>query len=267
MKFFTVIITLVILSLGMVTALGAQSVEVREISVKKNRPDEIYHRAATKVTFWINDNEGDFNSIVLEDSYLEVFEDDKGTNLIAAHDEAISAWEDKVESLAKKGHYVGFDRTQEFFKPDKFDWDDDVPGFYLDVESWAVPAKGAQTLHIAGKVCYMVALSEVNMEVFSEFILGETKSFRIGENEIRLSDYEDYGDFYNFTLYSDTPLTDIVISNGTEEWIGGVSYTMNGDPVMEIYKEYWNTPVKLEVSYRNLKKLSVSFDETVGLGF
>ena len=113
----------------------------------------------------------------------------------------------------------------------------------------------------------MVALQDENIEISPELILGEMESFRIGEHEIRLSDYEDSGDVYIFTLYSDFPIKDIVIDNGTEEWIGGVSYTIAGDPVMEIYKEYLNTPVKMEVIYRELKKLSVSFDETVGLGF
>ncbi len=98
---------------GVITGIGAQTVDLREISVKKNRPDEIFHKAATVISFWITDEVGSFETIIKQDSHITVFEDDRGLNLIAAHYKEITAWEEQAKMLAGNGRYVSMGRSQE----------------------------------------------------------------------------------------------------------------------------------------------------------
>ena len=146
------------------------------------------------------------------------------------------------------------------------DKDEGVSGFYLTVESWALPSSGANTLRIADTINYIVALEEQAEEVFSELIPVETESLHADGFEIKFSDiYTDNG-IVNFTIDSDLPVIDAFFYNPNGRQIGEIIYTMNGNLVMELNEEYFNSAVKLELIYLKTKKVRVMFDEIVGLG-
>jgi len=257
----------ILLILGIIPLIGAQTFDVREISIKKNRPDEIYYKAATKVSIWVSDDIGSFESLLIDESHIDVFKDDKGFDLIDAHYKAIKAWDEKVANLAKNNTYVSMGRSRELLSAEGLDDNEGATGFYLTVESWTLPAKDSRSLHLAGNVSYLVALHKKNSKIFSEMVFGDTESFQIDDYKVSLSDYSEDDDMCEFAFNSELPIDDAAIYNSDGEKIGGITWRMDGVPYLEIPKDYWNKPVKLEVIYRNLRKLSPSFDETVGLGF
>lgn len=256
----------VLLIFGIISGIGAQSVDIREITVRKNRPDEIFHKAATVVSLWISDEVGSFETIIMKDSEIEIFEDNKGFNLIAAHDQAIKAWDKRVKQLAKQNRYVSMGRSRELLSAEGLDEDDGVSGFYLTIESWALPSAGSTTLHVAGTVNYIVALDEQAVEVFSDLIPKEMEIIYIDEYEIEFSDISTSDGIVSFTFYSELPVTDAAFYNSNGKQIADILYTMNGNLVMEMEEEYFNSAIRLVVSYRKTSKLSVRFDEIAGFG-
>ena len=251
---------------GVITGIGAQTVDLQEISVKKNRPDEIFYKASTELVFWICDNVGSFEFMNMEDSRLEIFEDDKGLDLLEAHNKTISSWEEKVSQLADTGRYVSMGRSRDFLSAEGLDEDDGVTGFYLNVESWALPSNGATSLHVAGLINYVVSLEVQEEESFPDIIPVGTTNFYINEYKIEFSDISIDKDIVYFTLNSNLPITDVVFFNKNKDQVSELLYTMNGNPVMEMEEEYFNSALRLVVTYKKTKILFIEFDEIVGLG-
>lgn len=257
----------IFLIVGIISGLAAQTVEVREIIIKKNRPDEIYYKAAAAVTLWIQDDHGSFERIIMEHSRVDIFEDNLGLNLIKAHGEAIISWEHKVKELAKQNRYVSMSRSHYLLSAEGLDEDEGVSGFYLTLESWALPSKGSSSLHLSGIITYVVALEEQSEETFSELFPVETKNIHIGDYEIEFSDISTNNGMVGFTLYSELPVTDVIFYNSEGEQVSDFLYSMNGNPVMEMPEEYYNSHVSLTIFYKKTMTQSVVFDENVGLGF
>jgi len=255
----------VFLLFGIIFVLGAQSVEVREISIMKDRPDEIYYQAATKISLWISDNIGSFQFMDMDNSYLEIFEDDQGLDLITSHENAIDAWNKKVKNLAKNGRYVSMSRSHNLLSADGLDEDEGISGFYLNIDSWALPSSATRTLHISGVVSYVVALEEQLEETFFDFIVADNDIIKIDGYRVEFTNISGKNEMVEFTMDSQLPVINVEFYNSNGVSISEILYTLNGNPVIEIPKANFDSKVTLIVTYNKTMELNIKFNKIVGL--
>lgn len=246
-------------------AAAAQTVEVREVTVKKDRPDEVFYRAATRVVLWIQDEVGQFESLVGGRSELRRFEDGQGTDLIAAHRQQTRRWEEKVNQLREEGRFVSFGRSRELLSAEEMD-DEGASGFYLTVESWGLPAEGARSLRLSASVPYIAAHEQLRTKSFDDFVFDDTKIIEVGGYGIRPADFSTSESTRQFKLYTNLPVRELRIHSGEGTQIGGIAYTYNGRPVVEMDAAYFDKPVKLVITYQVPQRMEAEFDLRIGLG-
>jgi hypothetical protein len=246
-------------------AAAAQTVEVREVSVKKDRPDEIFYRAATRVVLWIRDDVGQFESLVGGRAELRRFEDDRGTDLIAAHREQTRSWKEKVDRLREEGRFVSFGRSRELLSAEEMD-DEGAGGFYLTVESWGLPAEEARSLRLSASVPYITALEERRTKSFEDFVFANTKIIEVEGYGLRPTDFSTSEGTRQFKLYTNLPVRELRIHSPEGTRVGGIAYTFNGRPVVEMDAAYFDKAVKLVVTYQVPQRMEARFDLKIGLG-
>jgi hypothetical protein len=242
------------------------TVEVREVRVRRNRPDEVFHEAGTTVVFWVKDEAGVYESILDNESGIDVFEDSTGRDLITAHWDAVDAWGEKVDRLREQGRFVSMGRSRDLYTTDGLDVDDGGSGFYLTVDSWALPAAETRSFRIEGAFTYVLASETVTRTAFDEINLRDTKIVRVAGYGIRPEDFSRSDDMLSFTLYTNLPLTRFEVRDQEGERAGGIIYTMNGRPVVEMPEALFDRQVELVVEYREPIVRRVEISEEVELG-
>lgn len=247
-------------------AVDASEIEVREVLVRMNRPDEVFHKAATSVTLWVRDGAGEFETLLRHESDITAFQDSSGTDLIAGHSRQIEAWDERVETLRKEGRFVHMGRSRELLSADALESDEGAEGFYLTVESWAIPATDAETLRLAGNLSYVVATDEQRQRVFEEINLADRKIVRIGEWGIRPTDFNTQDGTRRFALSTTLPIEQFEIRSTDGEELGGIVFRLNGRPMVEIPTGVFEQTVHLTVTYRAPLRRTVSFDRQVDVG-
>ena len=247
------------------TAASAQTVEVREVTVKKDRPDEVFYRAATRVVLWVQDEVGEFESLIGGRAELHRFEDDQGTDLIAAHREQTRRWKEKVDQLRKEGCFVSFGRSRDVLSAEEMD-DEGARGFYLTIESWGIPAKGARSLRLSASIPYIATLEEVRTKTYDDFVFDNTKIIEVEGFGIRPTDFSTSEGIRQFKLYTVLPVRELRIHSKEGSRVGGIVYTLNGRPVVEMDAAYFDKPVKLVITYRVPQRMEAEFDLNIGMG-
>ena len=241
-------------------------VDVREVSVRKNRPDEVFHEAGVAVTFWVHDEAGTFANLVPGETELRAFADSTGKDLIAGHHAQRRAWNEKVERLRNEGRFVSMGRSTRLLEADELDDDEGAAGFYLTVDSWDLPAPGAETISVTAEVTYVLGGEEEVRDQREDLVLGDTKIISAGEWGVRPTDFNRDDGMIRFTLSSALPLTRFNVYNEAGEQVGSIVYIMNGRPVVEMPESLFDAPIDLLMTYREPIKRSVTIDEQVDVG-
>ena len=246
----------------------APPVEVREIHVKKDRPDESFPKAGTSLTLWVRDTLGTFSSVVADETTISAFRDDAGTDLIAAHEDAIVAWKEKKKRLKNEGRFVSTSRARELYETEGFggSFSEGVSGFYLTIESWGLPSSDATALHVEGTVTYVLGLDEMPTKRFSDLVLGETSTLEAEDQTIEVTNSSARNDRQRFRLESPLSIEKFQIRDEQDEEIGSIQMTVNDQPVVDMPKEAYNTPVTVVMTYKKPKIRTVTVDETVSVG-
>ena len=242
------------------------NVSVQEVRVRKNRPDEVFHNAGTSVTFWVQDEAGVFESILTNESGVTQLADDTGTDLIARHEDELVAWREKVARLREEGRFVHMGRSRALYEAEGLDQDEGVVGFYLTVESWALPSEEATSLHVEGEFSYVVATETPARHVFDAINLQETKIVMVDDYGIRPTDFDHEDEMLRFTVWTNLPLTRFEVRDTEGETVGTIIYTMNGRPVVEMPERLFEETVELIVEYREPLERKVRIDEVVDVG-
>jgi hypothetical protein len=256
-----------LLMLMAMPALG-QSVTVQELRVERDRPDEVFYRAGTTVTFRIVDEAGPFETIVDSESDITVFRDDTGTDLLTAHRKAVVAWERRVEELRSEGRFVSMGRDRGIMRAESFESDADVTGFYLTVESWGLPGDSAARLHVEGELRYLVSTDERISKELEGVDLRSLKQAELEGYPIRLREKSRQDGQFRITVYTDLPMTGFVVENADGEEIGGIRMTMNGRPIVSLPAKAASAPVNVTlIAQKPLRRtLELSKSVAPGLG-
>jgi hypothetical protein len=254
-----------LLLLMSVPALG-QSVTVQELRVQRDRPDEVFYRAGTTVTFRIVDEAGPFETILDGKSDITVFRDDAGTDLLTAHRKAVVAWERRVEELRSEGRFVSMGRDRDIVRAERFESDAELTGFYLTVESWGVPRASAESVHVKGELQYLVSTNERISKELEGVDLRSLQQTELGGYQIRLRDKSRQDGQYRMTLYTDLPLTGFVVRNEDGEEIGGIRMTMNGRPIVSLPAQAASGPVNVTLIAKKPLRRTLELSKSVTPG-
>lgn len=241
-------------------------IEVREIAVRKNRPDEVFHDAGTSVSFWVNDEAGEFTWILPGDTEVTRFADSEGIDLIAGHERRIRAWEEKVDRLRDEGRFVSMGRTRALYRAERLDAEEGVSGFYLVIESWEVPSPQARSLRVTAEISYNVSTDKIVHEEFEEIDLHDTKIIRWDDYGVRPTDFNRSEGTLSFTLVSELELRRFDVRNADGEVVGGIAYRFNNRPVVEMPEDLFEEPVHLRIEYRVPVRRRVVIDEVIDVG-
>jgi hypothetical protein len=243
--------------------------ELQRLEVKKDKPTEEHPTRATIVTLWVKDTAGTFSSILEEETQLESFRDDQGTNLMAAHRQRIRAWKEKKDSLADEGQFISIGREKNLYRAKALEsgpFSEGGPGFYITFESWATPAPAATELRLSGQLRYLLGRNQTQ-EIRRELTLADKDSLSVAGYPIRIVNKRKSGsDKQQFMLETPLHLTTFELRNEEGESFGGLGMYMGGRPAITVPRKLFHRSETLVVEYQVPMERTLKFDQRVQLG-
>jgi len=183
MKIYRILfITLVFSTIGY-----SQNVQPVRLEIERAIPGESFSNDRFEVDFWIQVE--NFTSIDLENTTLELLQDDTGKDLVAAHDLEVAKYNEETERLSKGGKIRFSSRTEPLFQPDRWDALRDTLGFKATISSgMTLPDVKASKVHIVMDISYNVevgaGLDSTQIKVPSLYnsptIIFQRKEIRLG---------------------------------------------------------------------------------------
>lgn len=270
MKTAIAIIALCLASLSV----WAQKVEVVRMEVEKEIPGESFSNNKVSVDFWVQVE--NFASINVENTKLLVFEDDDGNSLWQAHKDAVTAFEEETERLAKEGRYRFSSRASSIINPEEWNALTDTLGFLAHIESQMItPSRQAKRLHVQMQVGYTTTAGNGSdkKEQFTIASLYENPTVTIGGKEVRLVSQSSmtFKDatylFYAFPK-NETPvaISEIkLLTKASNNYPENVAFNAQ-DHEFLIKEGDHKKPVTIEVAYKTTEEHTLMIDQWIDVG-
>ena len=265
--------TSLFLVIVMVSSLYAQKVETVRVEIEKEIPGESFSDNRFEIDFWVQAE--NFSSINVSKTQLLLLKDDTGKDLHKAHKQAIVAYNDESERLAKKGHYRFSTSTESLFKPQDWRAMQDTIGFRASIKSGLVtPASSATKVHVKMKIGYFTKSSiskkdsvEVNVTSLytTPFILFQGKEVQL-DNTSSMSNEE--GRFIIYRIPKNeimASIEKIQVYNMEGKPLKGISGGMGSYEFM-VEEKQTKKPVKLILTYVPVSEETITIDKWITLG-
>lgn len=267
-------ITLVIAMLCMGYFAKAQKIIPVKLEIEKEIPGETFPNTSFKLEFWIEEQDK-FISLDTAKTKMLLFEDDLGTNILKAHQKAISEYE---KQQADKG-YINYDsNNKNIIDLENTRALNDAIGFKLLLSSLVLPAENAKELHIKALIAYFTedASAPEQNTIIKNFIpdnevaewLG--KSISIVKNGASSSD-ENNEQRIGYSLKNsdiDVAVKEIVVIDDVGNIIENLGYIYMEEGKINFYisEKYISSPLNLKFTYTTLKSVSLPIDKRITIG-
>ncbi|MFH4965945.1 hypothetical protein V8G69_13165 [Gaetbulibacter sp. M235] len=128
----------------------AQNAVPVKLEIEREIPGEFFSNTAFKLEFWIQEK-NKFISLDTTNTKMLLFEDDLGTNILTAHQKAISEYEKQQKENGYSSNYIN---NRNIIDLENTRVLHDTIGFKLLLSSLALPAENAKDLHVYAMITY-----------------------------------------------------------------------------------------------------------------
>ncbi|MCT8339973.1 hypothetical protein MG296_07895 [Flavobacteriaceae bacterium TK19130] len=251
----------------------SQEVEVVRMEVERGIPGESFSNNKIAIDFWVK--AADFNAVDGATTELLEFKDDTGRDLIAAHEEAIAAYEAESKRLAEQGRYRFTTRTDGLLPLDQWKKMYDTIGFKAVLKTeMALPDSNASKVYVKMKVGY--SKSDGNAEAKEKTVtvasLYENPTVELLGTKVKLMDNssmtrnDEKFIFYQFPP-NETPVSIIDVQPYVVDEMYRKDMQGNGASAEFLVKEGDNQqPITLKITYREVEKKSITIDRWITVG-
>ena len=267
-------IILVLALYGMGNFAIAQKVIPVKLEIEKEIPGETFPDTGLKLEFWIEE-QNKFISLDTAQTKMLLFEDDLGTDILKAHQKAISEYEKQQKESGYSDFYVNNKNIIDLENTRSLN---DAIGFKLLLSSSVLPAEKAKELHIKAVIAYFAedASAPEQSTIIQNFTPGnevanwQGKPVTIVKNGSRSSDGNNERNIGYSLQNSDIGVAvkeiDMVDNSGNMIKNLGYIYMEEGKLNFEIPEKLLSSPLNLRFTYTPLKSVSLPIDTRISIG-
>lgn len=271
-KNMKIILVLALYSMGHFAI--AQNVIPVKLEIEKEIPGETFPDTGLKLEFWIEE-QNKFISLDTAQTKMLLFEDDLGTDILKAHQKAISEYEKQQQESGDSDFYVSNKNIIDLENTRALN---DAIGFKLLLSSAVLPAEKAKELHIKAVIAYFAEDASApeqstiiqNFTPENEVANWQGKSVTIVKNGSRSSDGNNERNIGYSLQNSDIGVAvkeiDMVDNSGNMIKNLGYIYMEEGKLNFEIPEKLLSSPLNLKFTYTPLKSVSLPIDTRISIG-
>ncbi|WP_166964003.1 hypothetical protein [Yeosuana marina] len=252
----------------------AQNVIPVKLEIEREIPEETFPNTGLKLEFWIED-QNKFMSLDTTKTKMLLFEDDLGTNILTAHQKAISDYEKQQKEYGYLNFYVNnkniidLENTRDITG---------AIGFKLLLSSLVLPAENAKELHIKALIAYLTedASAPEQSIIIKDFTpdneianwqgksitMVKNGSSSYNENNERNIGYS----LQNSDIGVAVKAIDMVDNSGNIINNLGYIYMEEGKLNFYIPEKQISSPLNLKFTYTPLKSVSLPIDKSISIG-